>query len=232
MRVAVIPARGGSKRIPRKNIRSFNGKPMIAWSVEAAIASGCFDAVYVSTDDAETAEVARLSGAEVPFIRPPELSDDHTGTVPVIKHAVKWALDNNLPVEEACCIYATAPFVQAQDIAKAYEILTREGCDYVFPVTTFDFPIWRAVSVTPSGRLEMLNPQFYASRSQDLKEALHDCGQFYWGRRDAWLAEVPIFSPGAAPLVIPRYRVQDIDTEEDWAYAEIIFDLLKHRNFH
>lgn len=204
---------------------------MIAWSIDAAKASNCFDAIIVSTDDEHIADVSRDAGAEVPFLRPYELANDHTGTIPVIRHAVEWALANGMPVEAACCIYATAPFVQADTIRRALKILTRERCDYVFPITSYDFPIWRAVSIMDNGRLEMINPQFYETRSQDLKEAWHDCGQFYWGQREAWLAEKPIFSSDAIPLVIPRYLVQDIDTEEDWTYAEIIFDVLQQRSF-
>jgi len=227
MKIAVIPARGGSKRVPRKNIRPFAGKPMIVWSIEAAFASGCFDEVIVSTDDAEIADVAQGAGASVPFVRPTELSNDHAGTVPVIKHAVEWAIENGRDVEAACCIYATAPFVSAGDITSALNILTEQSCDYVFPVATYASPIQRAMKISESGRVAMFNPQLYELRSQDVEEAYHDCGQFYWGTIGAWRAGTPIFSSGAAPLIIPRYRVQDIDTEEDWTYAEIIFEVLK-----
>lgn len=223
MKLAVIPARGGSKRIPRKNIKPFCGKPMIAWSIEAAQQSGCFDRVIVSTDDAEIAEVARQCGAAVPFIRPAELSDDHTGTIPVIRHAIEWVNAQGGVVEQACCLYATAPFVSADDIRRGLSILTEAECDYAFSVTSYAFPIQRAIRVTDSGRVEMFNASHFNTRSQDLEEAWHDAGQFYWGRADAWLQGRMIFSPASAPVRLPRHRVQDIDTPEDWVRAEWLF---------
>lgn len=226
MKLAVIPARGGSKRIPRKNIRVFAGKPMIAWSIEAALKSECFDKVIVSTDDPEIAEVARMAGAETPFVRPPELSDDYTGTIPVIAHAVEWAIQNEILATEICCIYATAPFVQISDIRNGYEMMMKQKSDYAFPVVSYPAPIQRAVKIDSDGRVAMFNPELYATRSQDLEDAYYDAGQFYWGNRDAWLKRKPIFSSRAFPLVVPRYRAQDIDTEEDWRYAEIMFELL------
>lgn len=223
MKLAVIPARGGSKRIPRKNIRSFFGLPMIAWSIDAALKSGCFDAVTVSTDDEEIAEVARTYGAKTPFIRPLALSDDHTGTAPVVAHAINWHRSSGVVPTYVCCIYATAPFVQETDIRNGLESLERNKCDYVFTVTSFPFPIQRAVKITANNRIEMFDPANLNTRSQDLEEAYHDAGQFYWGRPDAWLENRPIFSSRSIPLVLPRYRVQDIDTPEDWERAEKIF---------
>src|SRR5690606_6657613 len=181
MMLAVIPARGGSKRIPRKNIRPFSGRPMIAWSISAALESGCFDKVIVSTDDGEVAEIARACGAETPFERPAELSDDHTGTIPVIAHAVDWYKRQGAEPRTVCCVYATAPFIQAADIVTGLGKLEEEGCDYVFPVTTFPFPIQRAIRIASSGRSEMFYPEYFSTRSQDLEEAYHDAGQFYWG---------------------------------------------------
>jgi N-acylneuraminate cytidylyltransferase len=148
MRLAVIPARGGSKRIPRKNIKVFRGKPMIAWSIEAALQSGCFDRVIVSTDDSEIAQVAKAHGAEVPFIRPLELADDYTGTIPVIVHATKWQNENGQAATEVCCIYATAPFVQAEDLQRGLQLLQSSGADYAFSVTSYAFPIQRAIRIT------------------------------------------------------------------------------------
>jgi N-acylneuraminate cytidylyltransferase len=226
MRLAIIPARGGSKRIPRKNIKPFCGKPMIAWSIEAALASGCFDRVIVSTDDAEIADVARAHGAEVPFMRPPELSDDHTGTTPVVAHAVDWMAQQVSPVEFACCLYATAPFVQAQDLRQGLDVLQRSGAQYAFTVTNFAAPIQRSFRITGQQRIEMFNPAQFNIRSQDLEEAYHDAGQFYWGRAQAWLAATPLFSEASAPIVLPRYRVQDIDNQEDWIRAELMFGTL------
>ena len=227
MKLAVIPARGGSKRIPRKNIKPFCGKPMIAWSIEAARTSGCFDRVIVSTDDSEIADVARQCGAEVPFIRPPELSDDHTGTIPVIAHAIDW-MNTNGPqlVTVTCCIYATAPFVSAADLQRGIDTLDREGCDYAFSITSYPFPIQRAIRITDDGRIRMFQPEHFNTRSQDLEEAWHDAGQFCWGRAGAWLAGKPVFSKDACPVALPRHRVQDIDTPEDWRRAELLFQLL------
>lgn len=223
MRLAIIPARGGSKRIPRKNIKPFCGKPMIAWSIEAALESGCFDRVIVSTDDDEIAEVARQYGAEVPFMRPLELSDDHTGTIPVIRHAIGTINSQSRAVEQACCLYATAPFIQAEDLRRGLEILQGSGGDYAFSVTSYAFPIQRAIRLTPEGRVEMFYPEHFNTRSQDLEEAYHDAGQFYWGRADAWLQGKMIFSPASLPVMLPRHRVQDIDTSEDWVRAEWLF---------
>jgi N-acylneuraminate cytidylyltransferase len=227
VRLAVIPARGGSKRIPRKNIRQFCGRPMIEWSIEAARLSGCFDKVVVSTDDDEIAEVAGACGAEVPFMRPSDLSDDHTATVPVIAHAIEWHLRSGLDPEQICCLYATAPFVQADDLREGLATLQREDCDYVFPVTSYAFPIQRAIRLTSATRVEMFYPQHLNTRSQDLEEAYHDAGQFYWGRAAAWLERKPIYSPAAVPMIFPRFRVQDIDTLEDWRRAELLFEALR-----
>lgn len=227
MRVAVIPARGGSKRIPRKNIKPFCGKPMLAWSIEAALQSGCFDQVIVSTDDEEIATVALQWGAVVPFLRPQQLADDHTGTIPVIQHAIGWFQDQGHAVELACCVYATAPFVQAEDIRRGMDIMTQVGSDYAFTVTSYAFPIQRAIRLTEAGRVVMFNPEHFNTRSQDLEEAFHDAGQFYWGRAAAWLGGEPIFAAGSAPIMLPRHRVQDIDTPEDWERAEWLFKVMQ-----
>lgn len=227
MKLAIIPARGGSKRIPRKNIKPFCGKPMIAWSIEAALESGCFDRIIVSTDDDEIAEVARQYGAEVPFMRPLELSDDHTGTIPVIRHAIETINSQGRAVEQACCLYATAPFIQAEDLRRGLEILQGSGGDYAFSVTSYAFPIQRAIRLTPEGRVEMFNPEHFNTRSQDLEEAYHDAGQFYWGRADGWLQGKMIFSPASLPVMLPRHRVQDIDTPEDWVRAEWLFKAMQ-----
>lgn len=232
MRLAVIPARGGSKRIPRKNIKLFCGKPMIAWSIEAALNSGCFDQVIVSTDDAEIAAVSRQYGADVPFMRPAELSDDYTGTIPVVRHAVEWVIANDKKPEQVCCIYATAPFLTAVDIQRGWELLINDGCDYTFSVTSYAFPIQRAIRITPAGRVEMFSPEHFNTRSQDLEEAFHDAGQFYWGHSSAWREGKTIFGPTSCPIVLPRYRVQDIDTPEDWVRAEWLFKaMLAHADW-
>lgn len=227
MRLAIIPARGGSKRIPRKNIKAFCGKPMIAWSIEAARQSACFDQVIVSTDDAEIADVARQCGANVPFMRPAELSDDHTGTIPVIRHAIEWCEHQGQSVSEVCCLYATAPFVRAEDLRRGLDILQGNDCDYAFSVTSYAFPIQRAIRINGAGRIEMFSPEHFNTRSQDLEEAFHDAGQFYWGRAEAWLQGKMIFSPDSTPVLLPRYRVQDIDTPEDWVRAQWLFKALQ-----
>ncbi|MDO9461212.1 MAG: pseudaminic acid cytidylyltransferase [Alphaproteobacteria bacterium] len=227
MRLALIPARGGSKRIPRKNIKLFCGKPMIAWSIEAALRSDCFDQVMVSTDDAEIAEIARQYGAQVPFVRPAELANDFAGTIPVVRHAIEWRQAQGQMPSEVCCIYATAPFVSIDDLRRGLAALVDTGSEYAFPVTSYAFPIQRAIRITEADRVEMFNPACFETRSQDLEEAYHDAGQFYWGRAQAWLANKPIFSTDAIPLRLPRYRVQDIDTPEDWVRAELMFTALQ-----
>lgn len=223
MKLAVIPARGGSKRIPRKNIKMFCGKPMIAWSIEAALESGCFDKVMVSTDDEEIANVARQYGACVPFMRPAELSDDYTGTIPVIQQAIEWLKADGFDAQQVCCVYATAPFVSSEDLRRGLALLEQTGSQYAFSVTSYAFPIQRAIRLTESGRVEMFNAEHFNTRSQDLEESYHDAGQFYWGLASAWLAGKMIFSPESSAVLLPRHRVQDIDTPEDWVRAEWMY---------
>lgn len=227
MKVAIIPARGGSKRIPRKNVKLFLGKPIIVYSIEAARASGLFDRVIVSTDDEEIAAVAQEFGAEAPFRRPPELADDHATSIAVFKHGVQWAIDNIGPIEHACCIYATAPFVQPRFLKRGFEQLIAADCSYAFSVTTFPFPIQRAIRVNGAGRVEAIHPEYIFTRSQDLEEAYHDAGQFYWGKASAFLNEEILFSPVAVPVILPRHLVQDIDTLEDWRRAEMLYQVLR-----
>jgi N-acylneuraminate cytidylyltransferase len=222
----VIPARGGSKRIPRKNIKNFCGKPMISWSVEAALSCDVFDLVVVSTDDEDIAEIARECGAQVPFLRPLELANDFVATVPVVKHAIEELDDIGVVAANICCLYATAPFVQSADIKLGLRKLLDQNCDYVFTVTTFASPIQRALRQSKDGYLEMLSPEMYECRSQDLPETWHDAGQFYWGHRSSWLRDLPIFSAACLPLMVPRHRVQDIDTLEDWQRAEWLFKMM------
>jgi len=230
VRLAVIPARGGSKRIPRKNIRPFAGKPMIAWSIEAALASGCFDRVVVSTDDDEIAAVAAARGAEVPFRRPQDLADDHAGTVAVVAHAIGELMPADGPADIVCCIYATAPFVSVDDLRRGEALLGTEACDYVLPVARYPYPIQRALRLAGDGRVSMFDPARYDTRSQDLEPAWHDAGQFYWGRAGAWRARRPVLGPGSVAIPLPAYRVQDIDTPEDWTRAEWMFRTLQATN--
>lgn len=223
MRLAVIPARGGSKRIPRKNIKTFHGKPMIAWSIQAALGSGCFDEVWVSTDDAEIAQVAQEYGAKVPFLRPEELSNDFVTTADVMQHAVNFfENENEIRPDYVCCLYATAPFVIQQDLRNGLSLIQAERVDYVFSATTFPFPIQRAIKLTEQGHVEMFSPEYFNTRSQDLEEAWHDAGQFYWGTAEAWLNKSIVFSDQSKIVELPRYRVQDIDTIDDWVRAELI----------
>jgi len=226
MRLAVIPARGGSKRIPQKNIKPFFGKPMIAWSIEAAILSGLFEHIIVSTDDMEISEVAKEFGASVPFKRPKELSNDHAETTPVITHATQWALDQGLDVTAVCCIYATAPFIQVDDLKLGLKKLESGDWEYVFAATEYASPIFRSFTKTDDGGVEMFYPEHFGSRSQDLPTALHDAGQFYWGWKNSWLQAKPIFDHHSNPVLIPRWRVQDIDTQEDWERAEILAPMI------
>lgn len=225
--VAIIPARGASKRIPRKNIREFCGKPMIAWSIQAAVDSGCFDRIIVSTDDAEIAQVAQEWGAEAPFVRPAELSDDFVGTRPVIQHAVDWLRSNAQMPSHVCSLYPTALFVRAADLRAGYERLVESGADFAFTVATFEYPIQRALRILPEGGVEMIQPEHRLTRSQDLEETYHDAGQFYWGRAEAFMGDATVFSGSSVPIVVPRWRVQDIDTMEDLAHAEALFRALE-----
>jgi N-acylneuraminate cytidylyltransferase len=223
MRVAVIPARGGSKRIPRKNIRLFAGKPVIAWSISAALESGLFDRVVVSTDDVEIADCAREFGAETPFVRPLELANDHAGTDAVVCHALRWLAESGTRAEHVCCIYATAPFVTADWLRKGWQSLVESGKEFSFSVTSYPFPIQRAIRLTESGGVEPFQPECVPMRSQDLEPAYHDAGQFYWGKASAYLSGMETFGPNSSPVILPRWLVQDIDTEEDWVRAEFMF---------
>jgi len=227
MKVAIIPARGGSKRIPRKNIKDFCGKPMIAYSIEAALDSKLFDRVVVSTDDQEIADIAKQYGAEIPFMRPPELSDDHTATIPVIAHAIE-ELQKEGPVEIACCIYATAPFIQVRYLKEACDILINNKSSYSFSATTFPFPIQRAIKLNKQHQVEMFQPEYFNTRSQDLEEAYHDAGQFYFGRTEAWLNNQIFFDLHSSAIILPRHLVQDIDTIEDFQRAELMYKALHH----
>jgi N-acylneuraminate cytidylyltransferase len=227
--LALIPARGGSKRIPRKNIREFAGKPMIAWSIEAARATGAFDRVIVSTDDEEIAQCARSLGAEVPFVRPVELADDHADTRSVVAHAIAWLRERGQAPDLVCCIYATAAFVDPEDVRGALARLESGDWRYVLSATAFPAPVFRGFIDEGTDGLRMLFPEFESRRSQDLPEVLHDAAQFYWGRANAWMQAAPIFAAGTSAFRIPRWRSQDIDTAEDWAQAEALMAVLLSR---
>lgn len=226
-KIAVIPARGSSKRIPQKNIRGFYGRPMVAWSIRAAKESSLFDRILVSTDNEEVAAVAREAGAEVPFQRPANLADDHTPTIPVIRHAIDWLEANDKPPDYICCLYATAPFVTASLLRQGFdEIRAHPGTEFVFSATEFSFPIWRSLKQNENGSAAMNWPEHELARSQDLPKSYHDAGQFYWGTREAYLSNTGFFSANCRLCLLPSYRVQDIDTEADWIRAELIFKAL------
>jgi pseudaminic acid cytidylyltransferase len=229
VKIAVIPARGGSKRIPRKNIRAFCGKPIIAYSIAAALETGLFDQIVVSTDDDEIASVARTSGAATPFMRPKEIADDFTGTNAVVKHAVSWFAERSHDVTHACCIYATAPLIQPRYITEGYEALAASDAAFAFSVTSYAFPIQRALRLTAEGRVDSIHPEHRMTRSQDLEHAYHDAGQFYWGTARAFLEDTPLFSPRSIGVVLPRFLVQDIDTPEDWEQAEFMYQAMNRK---
>jgi len=223
MNIALIPARGGSKRIPKKNIKIFFGKPIIAWSIELAFKSGCFDKVIVSTDDKEIAEIANFYGAETPFMRSKELSDDHTVLSSVISDAIQKL---NLDINYLCAILPTAPLIQVEDIQDALkQLLSQPNFDFAFTVTDFGFPIQRALRID-DGQVSMFEPHHMNTRSQDLERAWHDAGQFYWGKATSWLEGEPVFGSKSIPIKLPRFRVQDIDSIDDWSRAEYIFKLI------
>lgn len=219
-KIAIIPARGGSKRIPRKNIKPFAGKPMLGYAIEAAQQCGLFDHVLVSTDDPEIGEIARKLGAETPFARPAHLADDHTPTVPVVAHAIGACEALGWSVDAACCIYPGVPFIRTQDLRQAWELLASGTRAYAFPVTEFPSAIQRALKRDASGAMAPFFPEHELTRTQDLELAFHDAGQFYWGWRDSWFLHPRIHSQGLG-LPIPHWRVVDIDTPDDWVRAEL-----------
>lgn len=226
MKIAVIPARGGSKRIPRKNIKDFCGKPIMAYSIMAAQESGLFDEIIVSTDDQEIATIAQELGASVPFLRPKELADDYASSLTVIGHVLNALSELGRTADLACCIYATAPFIRVDDLVQSYRLLIEGDWHYVFGATHYDFPVQRALVKNSSGAINMQYPEFAFTRSQDLPEVLHDAGQFCWGRASSFINEISPFAGNSSVHVLPRYLVQDIDTPEDWLNAELMFHAL------
>lgn len=222
MNIAIIPARGGSKRIPRKNINEFCGKPMIAYAIMAAKESGLFDHIVVSTDDEEIAQIAKEWGAETPFVRPDELANDYTATVPVIAHAIEtcqkigWVFDN------VCCIYPCVPFIKIADLVGALALLNNSRLDYSFPVTEYPSSIQRALKLMDNCKIKPFYPEYEIKRTQDLEPAYYDTGQFYWGASDLWLTN-PNVHNSALGFLIPNWRVVDIDTADDWKRAELLY---------
>lgn len=198
---------------------------MIAWSIKAAQDSGCFEHVIVSTDDNEIAQLSEEYGAQAPFLRSTDLADDHAPTIPVIADAIRQLSLNDQT--SVCCLYATSPFVLPEDLRDGCRSLEEMRADFVLSVTTFPFPIQRALRRHVSGAVEMLNPEKMNARSQDLEEAWHDAGQFYWAKAATWKGRKDLFDCGAYGLQLPRHRVLDIDTHEDWDHAEWMMRALK-----
>ena len=227
---AIIPARGGSKRIPRKNIRQFHGRPMIAWTIDTAINSGLFSNVIVSTDDAEIAAIAQEHGAQVPFLRPADFSNDYATTQDVMRHAVTWLAKNQIESDFVCCLYATAPFLQAEDVVKGLRALQESTAEYAYAVTEFDYSPHRALIKNQNGQVSLEKPELAAVRSQDLPSLVHDAGQFYWAKAETWLTQREILSSAGIGIEIPRSQAQDIDNEEDWKLAEALF-ILNQQDF-
>lgn len=224
--VAIIPARGGSKRIPRKNIKNFHGKPLIAYSIEVALKSKLFSKVIVSTDDEEIANIAKQYGATIPFIRPKELSDDFTGTGEVVNHAINFLKNSGEKIDFVCTIYATAPFLQEKYLIDGFEKLKNSNARNAFSCTSMPYPIQRTFKITKDNRCKMFWPENFYKRSQDLEEAYQDAGQFYWTNLNINSKEI-IFSKDSIPIVLPRYLVQDIDTLEDWIRAEFMYEAIQ-----
>lgn len=225
--LAVIPARGGSKRIPRKNIKPFLGIPLLARTIDIVQRASTFDRIIVSTDDDEIAAVARAAGADVPFRRPAELATDFAATIPVVTHAVQELERQGLQYAFTCCIYPAAVLVSPEDYSAALQQLRESSsADYVFSATTFGYPIQRALRQLPEGGVQMFWPEHRGTRSQDLEASFHDAGQFYFGRRDAWIEGRPFFTERSLMHLLPRYQVQDIDTAEDWERAELLARLV------
>ncbi|MEA9598558.1 pseudaminic acid cytidylyltransferase [Polynucleobacter sp. AP-Sanab-80-C2] len=227
MKIAIIPARSGSKRIPQKNIRDFSGKPIIAWSIAAALNSKCFDRIIVTTDSPMIAEIARSYGAETPFLRPANLSDDHTPTIPVIQHAIKEASYKYGEFSLACCIYPTAPLISSEDIAEGLNaLLNSDSAEFSFGAARFSYPVQRGFTFDGNNGVRLIYPEHRNTRSQDLPPVFHDAGQFCWGFSSAFLAGKDIFTATSIPIILPTLKVKDIDTIEDWEAAEFAFNLI------
>ena len=228
MKIAIIPARGGSKRIPRKNIKLFFGKPVIAYSIAAAIESGCFDEVIVSTDDDEIAEIARQFGAKVPFMRNVNISDDITPLKDVMRDVIGWYQNSGQSVSHICCVYATAPLIRAIDIKMGFKALeSKADANFSISVTPFSYPIQRALKIKNDGLLGMDHPEHNLTRSQDLELMYHDAAQFFWAHTSAMMKYDTIFDSSCCPIIIPSYRIQDMDTKDDWIEAELKYQIIQ-----
>jgi len=231
MNVAIIPARGGSRRIPKKNIRVFAGRPMIEYSIEAALKSDIFDLVIVSTDSEEIAETALQAGAKVPFMRPAELAENYVSVVDVLHHTLTCLLRQGEVPELACCLTATAPFLKPEFIAEGYRLIKENDSDCVVSVTRFPFPIFRAFQKLESGRMSLIWPEHEFSHSDQLPEAYHDAAQFYWLNVPKFLTNKMLLGGDVIPVILPNYLVRDIDTYEDWETAELMHEVLKRKGY-
>lgn len=225
-RIAIIPARGGSKRIPRKNIKDFLGMPIIAYSVKAALESGIFDEVMVSTDDEEIAEVAKKFGANVPFLRSEETANDYATTADVINEVLDTYKENGHEFDVVCCLYATAPFVTAERLKEASAILKEGSFDSAFTCTPFSYPVLRGLIINDAGRIAMKWPEYKKSRSQDLPQFYHDAGQFYFATVESFQKTNGFWGVNTAPIIVSELEVQDLDTLTDWALAEMKYKIL------
>ncbi|KEQ18626.1 pseudaminic acid cytidylyltransferase [Endozoicomonas numazuensis] len=229
MNLAIIPARQGSKRIPEKNIRLFKGRPIIAYSIEAALNCPFIDKVIVSTNDQKAADIAKSQGAEVPFIRPEEYSHDHATTWDVINHSLEWYKKEGSELTNICCIYATAPFIQQASLEEGFQAICKTRYDYAFPVVRFQSPIQRALKREADGSVSMLHPEHADTRTQDLEPSYHDAGQFYWGKARAFKENKQFFGSNTYSIVLPEEQAQDIDTESDWKKAERLHTFLEQQ---
>ena len=227
MNIAIIPARGGSKRIKKKNIKNFCDRPIISYSIEIAKKSNLFDKVFVSTDDKEIAKIAKNYGADVPFLRKDDLSDDFTGTHEVVGSFIEQLIESGMKINYACCIYATAPFIQISDLLDGFDLIKENKWDIVFAATSYSYPILRSFMIKEDRSLEMLFKDKFDERSQDLENFYHDAGQFYWSKPNIWMGKNPGYGSSSSVVLLPNWRVQDIDTLEDWKRAEHIFSILK-----
>ena len=225
--LCIIPARGGSKRIPRKNIKPFLGKPIIAYSIEAALKSGIFDEVMVSTDDVEFAEVAKKYGASVPFLRSEATSNDYATTVDVLLEVVDRYKQQGKEFDVVCCLYSTAPFVTAERLKEACGKLS-DKVDGCFTVVEYSYPIQRSLRMNEQGLIEIRYPEYLKSRTQDLEKTYHDAGQFYFMKTAAMELEKTVWCKRTKPLILSELEVQDLDTETDWKLAEMKYQLLKN----
>jgi N-acylneuraminate cytidylyltransferase len=228
--IAIIPARGGSKRIPRKNIKPFLGKPILAYSIEAALKSGCFEEVMVSTEDEEIAAIAKQYGAKVPFLRSAETANDYAVTADVINEVLAKYEENGQIFDAVACIYSTAPFVTVERLQEAMAFIQQGDFDSAFTCVEYSFPVLRSMVVDEKGRIAMKWPQYRNTRSQDLPPFYHDAGQFYVATMASYKKAKNFWGENTAPIILSELEVQDLDTMTDWALAEMKYKLLREKN--